>query len=275
MYRRSFLKWAGNKHQLIDEIKAHMPPTTKLIEPFAGSGAVFLGTQFSRYVLNDINADLINTFEHVKAEPIRFVSDLAKLFSVQNNTQDCYYHLREQFNATQDKHYKALLFVYLNRHGFQGLCRYNLRGYFNVPFGHYKKVYFPEQEILSFAHKAQRASFTNTHFSEAFRRARKGDLIYCDPPYVPLSATANFTSYSTGGFTLADQRKLALLAEKARDRGVNVILSNHNTEPARKLYANADAVSCIDVRRSMNAKLSTHKKAKELIVCYLAQEVVT
>lgn len=267
--QRSFLKWAGNKYLLIEEITKSLPPAGKLIEPFLGSGAVFLNTTHDKYLLNDINKDLINVFHQVKKNCNQFINDLIPFFTPEQNSPERYYELRLIFNATDDTYLKALLFVYLNRHGFQGLCRYNLSGVFNVPYGHYKKVRLPIEEIKAAAKKSKKAKFISQPFTEVFRRARAGDVIYCDPPYTKLTETARFTSYFTNGFSNADHIKLADLAVKARDRGVGVVISNHETPATNRLYSSADIKRTISVRRSINAKSSSQKTAKELIVAYL------
>ena len=144
---RAFLKWAGGKYPLLDDIKRHLPEGECLIEPFVGAGSVFLNTDYSRYVLSDINSDLISLYTTVKDKTDDYVSEARLLFTAEHNQAEVYYQLREEFNQSRDEFRRALLFLYLNRHGYNGLCRYNLRGEFNVPFGRYKKPYFPETEL--------------------------------------------------------------------------------------------------------------------------------
>ena len=112
-----------------------------------GLRLVFLNTDFKRYLLNDINPDLINLYNFLKAQPDAVVHDACRFFSDKHNVEATYYALREEFNHTADEYYRAILFLYLNRHGYNGLCRYSLAGKFNVPFGRYKKPYFPEEEM--------------------------------------------------------------------------------------------------------------------------------
>lgn len=270
MGQRSFLKWAGNKYLLIDEIKKSLPFSSgKFIEPFLGSGAVFLNTEHDNYLLNDINRDLINVFFQIKKNCAQFISDLKPYFIGSYNNEDDYYAFRETFNQTDDQYLKAILFVYLNRHGFQGLCRYNLKGGFNVPFGHYKSIHFPDAEIILAEKKVSKATFISQSFQEVFRRARAGDTIYCDPPYLALSKTACFTAYSKNTFSLSDHEKLVNLAVKASNRGVSVVISNHDTEIARRLYESASIKRSIPVRRSINAKSARNKTVSELLVAYL------
>lgn len=266
--QRAFLKWAGGKYNLIEPITAVLPEGNKLIEPFVGAGSVFLNTNYPSYLLNDVNPDLITLFKTVKRRPMRFIEDARKLFSMANNTPEAYYALRQQFNASTDGYERSLLFLYLNRHGYNGLCRYNLSGQFNVPFGQYLRPYFPRAEIEFFAEKAQRATFTCMSFEKVFRRARKGDVVYCDPPYAPLSLTANFTSYSSGGFSIDHQTDLARRAEQtARKRGIPVLISNHDTEFTRLLYKKAQ-LETLQVSRFISPKGESRGKVAELLALY-------
>ncbi|MBY6064581.1 Dam family site-specific DNA-(adenine-N6)-methyltransferase [Pseudidiomarina sediminum] len=265
---RAFLKWAGGKYNLVEPITALLPEGNKLIEPFVGAGSVFLNTDYDQYVLNDVNPDLIALFKIIKRRPQTFINDARKLFHPRNNSSDAYYHLREVFNRSDDPYQRALLFLYLNRHGYNGLCRYNRSGRFNVPFGQYGKPYFPQAEIEVFAEKAQRATFTCMSFEKVFRRARKGDVVYCDPPYAPLTATANFTSYATAGFSLDQQHELARrAAHAAHKRGIPVLISNHDTDLTRLLYADADLQS-LQVARFISPKADGRTKVAELLALY-------
>lgn len=270
--KRAFLKWAGGKYGLIEPITALLPEGNKLIEPFVGAGSVFLNTNYDKYILNDVNPDLINLFKIVKRRPRRFIDDAARLFTLRNNTADAYYSLREQFNQCSDLYQRALLFLYLNRHGYNGLCRYNLSGHFNVPFGRYSRPYFPQAELEFFAEKAQQAVFTCMSFEQVFRRARKGDVVYCDPPYAPLSTTANFTSYASGGFNLEHQHELARrAAHTAHKRGIPVLISNHDTELTRLLYQDAD-IQSLQVARFISPKGDSRGKVAEILALYTQPE---
>lgn len=141
------------KYPLLDEIKKHLPQGDCLIEPFVGAGSVFLNTDYSRYILADINSDLISLYNIVKTQTDEYVQQSRDLFTPESNQSEVYYQLRDEFNQSQDPFRRALLFLYLNRHGYNGLCRYNLRGEFNVPFGRYRKPYFPEDELYHFAER--------------------------------------------------------------------------------------------------------------------------
>ncbi len=265
---RAFLKWAGGKYSLVDDIKQQLPAGRKLVEPFVGAGSVFLNTDYDRYLLCDINQDLINLYQLVKKKPQAFLAEAETLFSPKYNQESEYYALRNEFNLSSDPFRRSVLFLYLNRHGYNGLCRYNRSGGFNVPFGRYKAPYFPAEEILYFSQKAKRATFECIDFRKSFARARKGSVVYCDPPYVPISATANFTGYAALGFSLQQQKQLASLArDAAAKRGVPVLLSNHDTEFTRGIYSEAELTE-LKVARFISQKGHSRKKVSELLALY-------
>ena len=205
MRMRPFLKWAGGKYRMVDRITAVLPKGQRLVEPFVGSGALFLNSDYSTYLLADINQDLINLFNMVKEQGEDFIRYAASYFIPMNNDKEAYYELRTLFNESIDVRERSALFLYLNRYGFNGLCRYNKSGKFNVPFGQYKKPYFPTNELHYFHEKAQKATFVCEDFETVMNSLEQGDVVYCDPPYVPLSQTAHFTSYSAGKYDLAQQ----------------------------------------------------------------------
>lgn len=265
---RAFLKWAGGKYSLVDEINTRLPEGNKLVEPFVGAGSVFLNSNFDKYLLNDVNPDLIALYKFVKRRPKTYVKDAKTLFTSKNNDSVYYYGLREEFNNSTDPYYRSLLFLYLNRHGFNGLCRYNSSGGFNVPFGSYSKPYFPEEEIFMFSEKAKKATFSCQDFKRTFARARAGNVIYCDPPYVPLSATANFTSYAVGTFTQQEQLELAKRAERAAfERNIPVLISNHNTDFTRFAYGKAQQ-SFVNVARNISQDGNNRAKVSEIFAYY-------
>ncbi len=271
---RAFLKWAGGKYSLVEHIQARLPQANKLIEPFVGAGSVFLNTQYKRYLLNDINPDLINLYNFLKVQPDAIIHDARSFFNGERNDEKMYYALREEFNATEDEYYRAILFLYLNRHGYNGLCRYSLAGRFNVPFGRYKKPYFPEHEMFVFAEKAQKATFTCLPFEKVFTRARRGNVIYCDPPYAPISKTAAFTSYAARSFGQESQEKLAELAMRAaKKRGIPVLVSNHDLPLTRSLYKGAD-FSMLSVKRSISQNGATRKPVDEILAYFPPSAVV-
>ena len=264
---RAFLKWAGGKYPLLDDIKRHLPQGECLIEPFVGAGSVFLNTDFSRYILADINSDLISLYNIVKTRTDEYVQASRELFMPETNQAEVYYRFREEFNASQDPFRRAVLFLYLNRFGYNGLCRYNLRGEFNVPFGRYKKPYFPEAELYHFAEKAQNAEFHCLSYEECMNRADSNSVVYCDPPYAPLSATANFTASHTNSFSPKEQAHLAEMAEKLVSKQIPVLISNHDTPDTREWYRAAKHFQ-VKVRRSISSNGGTRKKVNELLALY-------
>lgn len=145
--QRAFLKWAGGKYGLVEDIQRHLPPARKLVEPFVGAGSVFLNTDYDHYLLADINPDLINLYNLLKERPEEYISEAKRWFVAENNRKEAYLSIRAEFNKTDDVMYRSLAFLYMNRFGFNGLCRYNKKGGFNVPFGSYRKPYFPEAEL--------------------------------------------------------------------------------------------------------------------------------
>ncbi|ULF77733.1 Dam family site-specific DNA-(adenine-N6)-methyltransferase [Vibrio alginolyticus] len=266
--QRAFLKWAGGKYGLVEDIQRHLPPARKLVEPFVGAGSVFLNTDYDHYLLADINPDLINLYNLLKERPEEYISEAKRWFVAENNRKEAYLHIRAEFNKTDDVMYRSLAFLYMNRFGFNGLCRYNKKGGFNVPFGSYKKPYFPEVELEFFAEKAKKATFVCEGYPETFRRARKGSVVYCDPPYAPLSNTANFTSYAGNGFTLDDQAALADIAERtATERGIPVLISNHDTTLTRRLYHGAD-LNVVKVKRTISRNGNGRNKVDELLALF-------
>ncbi|MGR5237877.1 Dam family site-specific DNA-(adenine-N6)-methyltransferase [Vibrio alfacsensis] len=270
--QRAFLKWAGGKYGLVEDIQRHLPPARKLVEPFVGAGSVFLNTDYDQYLLADINPDLINLYNLLKERPEVYISEAKRWFVAENNRKEAYLSIRAEFNGTDDVMYRSLAFLYMNRFGFNGLCRYNKKGGFNVPFGSYKKPYFPEAELEFFAEKAKKATFVCEGYPETFRRARKGSVVYCDPPYAPLSNTANFTSYAGNGFTLDDQAALADIAEKAaKERGIPVLISNHDTTLTRRLYHGAE-LSVVKVKRTISRNGSGRNKVDELLALFNAPD---
>ena len=265
---RPFLKWAGNKYRIIDRIKKSLPNGKRLIEPFAGSAAVFLNTDYEKYVINDNNPDLINLYNFLKNDGAEFIKKCRYYFTPRFNNEEQYYKLRQKFNDTTDTYKRAVVFVYLNRHGYNGLCRYNLKGGYNVPFGRYKSPYFPEKEMLVFHKKAQKAEFILSSFENVIQSAKKGDVIYCDPPYVALSPSANFTSYSTGGFNMEKQQQLADLANEISAKGIPIIISNHNTSFTRKAYDKANKITKFHVQRFISCNGKKRGTAGELLALF-------
>lgn len=264
---RPFLKWAGNKFHCIEQVLNILPSSKRLIEPFTGSGAVFLNSNYPRYLLAEHNQDLVSLFQLLQKEGSRFIDDCEYYFQKQFNDKTYFYQLREEFNECDDLRKRAILFLYLNRHGYNGLCRYNGSGGFNVPFGQIDKPYFPRLAMEHFYKKASQAKFIQADFRETFKQSKADDVIYCDPPYVPLSDSANFSTYSNKAFTQADQIELATLAVQTVKRGVTVIISNHDTPFTREQYHPAEIIS-FPVSRTISCKANKREKVQELLALF-------
>lgn len=269
--KKSYLKWAGGKSKIAQRILDYVPMESfRLVEPFVGSAAFALNAapRATSFLLADVNPDLVALHNRVLTDPDALVEELRLLFRPENNTKERYIALREAFNATSDQSKRAALFLYLNKHGFNGLCRYNASGGFNVPFGDMKSPKVPVKEILAFSSLLQSAKIIQADFRSVVDHAGTGDLLYCDPPYAPLSETASFASYATGGFSAEDQRDLAQKCEEATVRGAFVMISNHDTPFTREIYAGAREIVAFDVSRSVSAAGGSRGKAKELIAIY-------
>lgn len=264
---RPFLKWAGGKFRVLDQILHLLPPGRRLVEPFAGSAAVSLNADFPEALVADFNADLVSLYRSIQMDTARFVVEAGALFGGKHNNRESFEALRAEFNESGDAFRRSIIFVYLNRHGFNGLCRYNAKGRFNVPFGKYDNPGFPQAEIEAFADAAARMEFVHQGFAATMDAAREGDVIYCDPPYVPLSVTSNFTSYSSGAFGFAEQKALAEKARECAALGIPVVISNHNTAESRALYQDAE-IHTFEVQRFISSKASTRGNAPELLAIF-------
>lgn len=264
---KPFLKWAGGKYKIVDRILSNLPIADKLVEPFVGSGAVFLNADYSSFLLADTNPDLIHLYREVQKSGGNFIDYASSLFLPENNTEEVFYQLRDEFNQCTDIRRRAALFVYLNRHCFNGLCRYNAKGKFNVPFGRYSKPAFPTAEVQNFHLKSQNAEFILSDFKATMQSVSGSAVVYCDPPYVPLTETSNFSDYTKEGFGPKDQQDLADQARALCAKGIPVIISNHDTEFTREIYAGA-AISRFEVQRFISSKASNRTKAAELLAVF-------
>lgn len=272
------LIWAGGKSRAMPHVLEALPQGECLVEPFVGSGSVFLNTDYKTYVLCDSNAALINFFSVVKRDTERLLSAAAKIFENGNN-EEMYYKFRDVFNVI-NREFKydrrkyddealieyAALFLYLNRHCYNGVYRVNLKNEFNVPFGFRKKPIFPVAEIQYFAKRAweKGAMFLHGDFRETIPLAigHSGCVIYCDPPYLPASETANFTAYGKP-FTDEDHRALvAMLSRLYNQAKILSVISGSDTPETRQIYY-PFILKSFDVRRSVGAK--TRNLAGEVI----------
>lgn len=274
IFAKSPLKWAGGKRLVLPEIHALLSDKHKsrFIEPFLGSAVVYLNMPgFDSYVLADTNRDLIELYGHIRQHAADLIAEVNALFAHPcSNTSERYYEMREDFNSCPDGSLRrAALFIYLNRHGFNGMCRYNRQGMFNIPYGRQKTSHNPIDAILSMAEilKQRPAQLYVMDFRGMMAMAGEGDTVYLDPPYLPLSTTASFNAYHTDGFGPQDHIDLACLAREAAGRGAHVIISNHDTEEARALYAGA-AFREFQVTRSISGSAASRKRVGELLAVF-------
>ncbi|EHK2736529.1 Dam family site-specific DNA-(adenine-N6)-methyltransferase [Salmonella enterica] len=288
--QHSPLKWAGGKFYVVPQLREHLPKASYLIEPFVGGGSVFMNTDYERYVLCDSNPALINFYSQLTFNTTALI-DRAWSFFKDGGTPEAYERNRQAFNtitlATErlsgEKLNWAALFLYLNRHGFNGMQRTNQKGEFNIPFGKHSLPYFPYMEMRLFADKARE---TMTRFVCAdFRTTMKGlpdichrvsfhagtpsdAVIYCDPPYLPLDDKGSFTRYNGKAFTREDHRALAAhLVQANQLYGVKSVISNSDTEETRRIYSSFE-LHTLNVRRSVSASSKGRKPAKEVIGVY-------
>ncbi|MHV99583.1 Dam family site-specific DNA-(adenine-N6)-methyltransferase [Escherichia coli] len=266
-WQRPFLKWAGGKYSLLPELDRLIPAGKRLIEPFVGGGSVFLNSdKHERFLLADVNADLINLYQMLAVVPDSVIYEAMKAFRHLNDA-DNYTEIREAFNAQRlDAVERAAAFLYLNRHCFNGLIRYNLDGFFNVGFGKYKAPYFPEEEIKAFKRKAHACVFMNAGFRRTLALAGDGDVVYCDPPYEPLPGTAGFTNYAAGGFSWDSQVELAESCVAAHQRGAKVVISNSTAPRVIELYEqHGFTLHRVSARRAISSKGSTRETASDVV----------
>ncbi|MCL6445803.1 MAG: Dam family site-specific DNA-(adenine-N6)-methyltransferase [Alicyclobacillus sp.] len=267
---RPYLQWPGGKSRLVPILRELLPTGQRLFEPFVGAGAVFLNTDYAEYLLGDVNADLILTHQMLEMHVDAFIDACRELFVSENNTPERYYTLRDEFNHTADPWRRAALFVYLNRHGHRGLTRYNRRGQWNTPFGFRRSIYFPEAEMRHFAERSKQATFVQADFRDLMDQARPGDVVYCDPPYVPLSDTANFVEYAPGGFSWQDHMALAGYARELAERGVIVVISNHRTPAVESLYRGAE-IHVVEAPRNIGSQhRQTARVVEEIVAVFRA-----
>ncbi|EGC8274689.1 Dam family site-specific DNA-(adenine-N6)-methyltransferase [Salmonella enterica] len=266
-WQRPFLKWAGGKYSLLPELERLIPAGKRLIEPFVGGGSVFLNSdKHERFLLADINADLINLYQMLTIVPDSVIAEAMKAFRHLNDAEN-YTEIREAFNAWQlNAIERAAAFLYLNRHCFNGLMRYNLDGFFNVGWGKYKAPYFPEKELMAFRKKSSACVFMNAGFERTLRLAGDGDVVYCDPPYEPMPGTAGFTSYASGGFSWDSQVALAESCVAAHQRGAKVFISNSTAPRVIELYErHGFTLHRVNARRSISSKGSTRETANDIV----------
>lgn len=263
------LKYAGGKTFLLPEILARLP--TKIstyYEPFVGGGAVFFALaaegRFKRAVIGDVNVDLMRMYAALAIQPagvIRILHEYARLHSERR-----FYEVRAFKPSELSEAEHAARVIYLNRTCFNGLWRVNKKGEFNVPFGKYTNPKICDEENLRACSKVLlETTLTALDFNMTVAPAKKGDVVYADPPYLPVSDTANFTAYAKGGFGLEEQTRLRDVAKKLVERGVHVLLSNSDTPTVRKLYRGFK-IEEVQAPRRVNSKGGKRGNVGELLI---------
>ncbi len=267
---RPLLKWVGGKTQLIPTLLGLFPPAQvkRYYEPFMGGAAVYWAMQhagrFQQAFLSDANPVLVETYQVVRDAVEQLITELALPKYV--NTQENYLAVRATDTTLLMPVERAARMVFLNKAGFNGIWRVNSKGGFNVPWGKNEKSTICDAPNLRACSRALAGtSITHQDFAEAVADAGEGDLVYLDPPYVPASDTANFTSYSQDGFRQVDHERTAQLFASLAQRGATVLLSNSDTPETRRLY-DGWASLAVNVRRSVGASATTRTKAGELII---------
>lgn len=269
-----FLKWAGGKWAIAPRIAALLPKDRRervYREPFLGGGAMFFYLEPEQAHLSDAVSDLINTYEVVRSHVEPLITRLVALRKT--HTVEQYYAVRARFNEEKDapKIERAAWLIYLNKTCFNGLFRTNKSGEFNVPAGRFKNpgIVDPAKLRLAAAMLA-RADLACEPFKHLVNVAQPGDLIYLDPPYVPISRTASFSAYSEGSFSDADHAELARVYRELDAKGCLLALSNSDTKLVRDLYAGFDMTPII-APRAISSKASTRGEVSELLIRNVAR----
>ncbi len=266
------MKWPGGKTQLLPMLRDLLPAGNRLIEPFLGGASVFLGTDFPSYLLLDAHNDLIGMNKQMVERPERIIELARPLFSEYAANQDIYLHVRDAFNRATPADVRAAYFLYLNKFCFNGLSRYSAKGNFNVPWNRSARApALPEDSIRAFSERARsKAVIVQGDFTDAFKLAVLGDVIYCDPPYVDLADAPSFTKYTAEGFPRERQQELADLARATAARGIPVVISNHLTAETRELYRGSECHE-VGVRRSVAARASSRRIVSEGLFVFQLQ----
>ena len=267
-----FVKWAGGKRQLIPQIRERMPEKYKnYYEPFVGGGAVIFDLRPANALINDINKALINTYRQICDTPENFIEAVDKLDKeMPEDGKEYYFSLRERYN---DKLMKseydlelATLFVFINKHCFNGLYRVNGKGLFNVPYNNSRRISIDEEIIMETSKYLKGVTIIDGDFEEACKNAKKGDFVFLDSPYAPLNPTS-FESYTKEGFDVESHKRLSRLYDDLTDRGCYCMLTNHNTQLINDLYGNKGyKIEVVSVKRMINSDAS-NRVGKEVIIC--------
>lgn len=265
-----FVKWAGGKRQLLEQIKERMPRTYKnYYEPFVGGGAVIFELMPQNALINDINRALMNAYLQIRKVPKDFLYEVDILDDkIEQGGKQYYYLLREKYN---DKLMKeefdaelAALFVFINKHCFNGLYRVNGKGLFNVPYNNKSGKSVTPESIMMISEYLQNVDIINGDFQEACENAKKDDFVFVDSPYAPLNPTS-FESYTKEGFDIESHKRLAKVYEELTNRGCYCMLTNHNTDLIHDLYSDYH-IDVVSVKRLINSDAS-NRVGEEVIIC--------
>lgn len=267
-----FVKWAGGKRQLISQIRERMPEKyNDYYEPFVGGGAVIFDLLPANALINDINKALINTYRTICNEPDAFLKEVNRRDDdMWEDGKKYYYSIREHYNdKLMRSEYDvelAALFVFINKHCFNGLYRVNGKGLFNVPYNNSRRVSVDEDVIMATSEYLRGATIIDGDFEQACKNAKKGDFVFIDSPYAPLNPTS-FESYTKEGFDIESHKRLAKLYDELTVRGCYCMLTNHNTELINELYGNKGyKIDVVSVKRMINSDAS-NRVGEEVIIC--------
>lgn len=269
---KTYLGWPGNKTKLIPTILSLSPKHERLVEPFMGSGSFMLNRISTNYLGADINEHLIDGYKSLQSEGPEFLDYIESFFTVENGSVDGYRRLRDVFNKSLDSREKAAIFIFLNKHAFGSMCRYNSNtGNFNVPPRQNLTLRkFPRNEISNFMTKLENCEIFAQSFEKTFELVRANDLVYCDPPYLPEGdKNGTFTAYTKLDFNLEQHYKIVEYAKEIYSKyNVTTIISNHDSPLVRELYKDATKIVDVDVYRSMGRYNEIQKSAKEVFAIY-------
>jgi DNA adenine methylase len=261
---RPFLKWAGGKRQLLDELRRRAPATFGAYhEPFLGGGALYFGLAPRVAFLGDTNERLIRTYRGVQRQADAVISTLRSM----PNEKDFFLSQRRRAIDNEPDAEVAAWLIFMNKTAYNGLYRVNRRGEFNTPFGRYNNPTICDADNLRACAAALTTAHLNTEdFVAVLGRARLGDFVYFDPPYVPLSANSSFTRYTADQFRAVDQERLRDVALELKRRGVHVLLSNSSAPQVLELYARDFRIEEISATRMVNCRPEGRGKILELLI---------
>lgn len=272
---KPLLKWAGGKRHIAEELLSSFPVDWNkgtYIEPFIGGGAMFLFLAPEKAIIADLNIRLFGFYSHIKSSPeevFNGIFEIAKEFNELEleKKKDFYLDLRSKYNLSDVNSLESAVLLYsINKLCFNGLYRENSRGFFNVPFG--QKKIFPVLDKLEFESASNllaKATILNSDFEGTISHAVQGDFVYLDPPYIPIDATASFTSYHADGFGLPDQERLAQKMLELKDAGIKAMCSNSDTPLTRDIYGSLNQKT-IQAPRMVSAKASGRGSVSELVI---------